>query len=233
MERSFPNAHVIITLAKPRGKRAPTWKKVHFGAEDAPFAARIRLYHPIRSDTLSSLFRYPAAWGYSRPHEIHLIEAISSIDLIGDAALLEGRLEPSDLLRRNWSERCHLSTRECNRYDLIEESTREMVRFAPKLPVRDSDDFSPPVFAMYVKPGQGLDACLRSVSLLFRPGEVTAHISIIGIIRSSQNSSDDVPSSPSRSKSNTRRYRLASYSKRNAWSSRKHTHGSGDKYKTK
>jgi hypothetical protein len=178
MERCFPNAHAIITLAKPRGKRAPIWKKVHFGAEDSPFAARVRLYRPIRSDTLSSLFRYPAAWGYSRPHEIHLIEAISSIDLIGDAALLQGHLKPSDLLRRNWSERCHLSTRDCNRYDLIEESTREMLRLAPKLPVRDSDDFSPPVLAMYVKPGQGLDACLHSVSLVSWPDEATTHIFI-------------------------------------------------------
>jgi hypothetical protein len=147
LERCFPNARAIITLAKHNGQRAPMAMKVYYGTEDKPFEAQLRLYHPTSLDTLSSLFRYPAKWGnWPPPYELHLIEAISQIDLIGGAALLGGRFKPADLLRWNWIDRCHVNAQNCHRHDLnIQGSLSEMMRFAPKLPVKGFDGFCPPV----------------------------------------------------------------------------------------
>jgi hypothetical protein len=108
LPKCFPNADAIITFD---GGREERWMKMHFGAKDGPFEAKLHVYHPISMDTLSSLFQYPTKW--ARAAEIHLIETISSIDVKEDGALVKSKFKakPADLLLRNWGHECSIDIR--------------------------------------------------------------------------------------------------------------------------
>jgi hypothetical protein len=151
----FPNVRVVIYV-----KEATSYDSPHFVPSGAyiPHMAHLRIYDPVRSDTLSSLLRYPVS-GSSSATEYHPIRDISLVMLSHRGALVGESPPRNDLVTQNSLRRCAINTIYCSgQQEIVEETIRELGRFVP-IPSREY-----PVFVMNINDETNLTACLNNVS---------------------------------------------------------------------
>lgn len=157
-EKLFPDIHAVFIL--PKGFQ---WTKLKAYTEyDRDFSAELRLHRPVLSETLSSLLDCPIKWEHSPASERHPIGAVRTIAL-GPQGALVGEVSPrSYSVIRNTVSNLRVEIQDCVQHAKMEESVREIARWAPASRGSGSER---PRIGFYANFGASLDACLANVRL--------------------------------------------------------------------
>lgn len=131
-----------------------------------PFKASIRIYRPVCTATLFSIFRYPVSWSTSVPQERHPITSIQTVVLYGEGALVA--CDPLHAVPKfhNMTFGFLANITQIGRHDRTSQTLREMMRFLPALPL-EAGNGRRPLFQVIATAGPDLDAYFANVSSEF------------------------------------------------------------------
>lgn len=159
METLFPKIHVAVLL--PRTTYGADPRKYHQHLEQ--FQLEMRIYRPVLSETISSLFQVEHRWDISPAKERHPIRAVSKTVLGKDGALIGESPPRVDFFSRNNALKCVIDIRQRGRHAVLEESLLELARFVPIPRKAGSPDW--PSVEVLANLGASLDVSLATVSL--------------------------------------------------------------------